>query len=510
MKPMTPTLPELLRGWLPAQRWYPAKGAPVSLRRVGGIHLHDPDGAVGLEVHLVAVDSGERVDVINVPLSYRSAPLDGAEAGLVGETEYTVDGSAAPRWVYDGAYDPVFVTAWLEMMRGGSTTADGRATGHAVEPFAGSAPRSTPASMQVLTGEQSNTSVIIDDGELPSIVKFFRVLGPGPNPDVEVGAGLTSAGCTQVPATYGWVSGYWHDPAGEFVDGRPSGALVEGQLSVLREFIDGSEDAWRQACRAALNGDDYTGQAFGLGRATAGVHLSLSMAFGTRTATEAERSLFIESIVDRIDWAWAEAGPAVGEGYAALLQGHIDALRNEQQLPDLQRIHGDYHLGQVLYAPHRGWAVLDFEGEPLRTAAERSQADVPLRDVVGMLRSFDYVAGVVMHGDSGAASGGGHDDGRRQRAEQARHWAAACSRAFIDGYQQETGRKLETNSPLFVALWLDKALYEVVYERRNRPDWLPVPVAGVRKALDDRSSGAGSSTAGSSTDGRPSEGDREL
>lgn len=500
MNPMTPTLPELLRGWLPAQRWYPAKGTPVSLRRVGGIHLHDPDGEVGLEMHLVAVDSGERVDVVSVPLSYRSAPLEGAEAGLVGETEHTVDGAVAPRWVYDGAHDPVFVAAWLELMRSESTTTDGRATGHAVEPFSGRVPRS-PVRTKVLTGEQSNTSVIVYDEELPSIVKFFRVLSAGPNPDVEVGAGLTSAGCTVVPATYGWISGYWHDPVGEFVNGHPSGALVEGHLSVLREFIDDSEDAWRQACRAALNGEDYTASAFYLGRATAQVHVNLSKVFGARNASEAERAQFIEGIVGRIEWAWAEAAPSIGEEYAEPLQRQIEAVRREQQLPDVQRIHGDYHLGQVLYSPHRGWAVLDFEGEPLRTAAERSRADVPLRDVVGMLRSFDYVAGVVMQGDRGAAPGGGHDDGRQQRAEQARRWATACSRAFIDGYQQETGRELPTKSPLFVALWLDKALYEVVYERRNRPDWIPVPVAGVRKALDDRSTVDGNSTDGDAPDG---------
>ncbi|GAB3272782.1 phosphotransferase [Arthrobacter pigmenti] len=496
MTAMTPTLPELLRRWLPAQRWYPARGTPVSLRRVGGIRMQDPDGVVGLEVHLIAVDSGERVDVISVPLSYRSAPLEGADAGLVGEAEHTVSGTAAPRWIYDGTHDPVFVTAWLELMRSQTSTSDHRATGHSVEPFAGRPPRTVPVKSKVLTGEQSNTSVIVDDDELPSIVKFFRVLSAGPNPDVEVGAGLTSAGCSEVPATYGWVAGSWHDPVGEFVDGHPSGALVEGQLSVLREFIGGSEDAWRQACRAALDGVDYTAQAFDLGRATARIHLNLGKVFGTRTASDAERAQFIEGVAGRIEWAWAEAGPAVGEEYADPLQQQLRALRDQQQLPDVQRIHGDYHLGQVLYAPDRGWAVLDFEGEPLRTAAERSRADVPLRDVVGMLRSFDYVSGVVMHGDSGPASGGGYDDGRGERAAGARDWTAACSRAFIDGYQQETGSKLETNSPLFTALWLDKALYEVVYELRNRPDWLSVPVDGVRKALAGQASGVGNSPDG--------------
>lgn len=487
MNQLQPPLPELLRSWLPAQRWYPAKGAAVSLRRVGGVRLQDPAGEVGLEVHLIAVDSGERVDVINVPLSFRSAPLEGGDSGLIGEAEQTDDDDSAHtsgrRWIYDGAHDPVFIAAWLELMRSEATTGDGRASGHAIAQFAQHPPVTGPADSKVLTGEQSNTSAVIQDETMPSIVKFFRVLSAGANPDVEVGAGLTSAGCREVPATYGWVAGRWHDPIGEFVNGEPSGTLVEGQLSVLREFIGGSQDAWRQACRAALDGEDYTAHAEGLGRATAQVHLSLGRAFGTRSATAEERSQFIEGIVARIGWAWREAGSAVGD-YGGQLDRQIDALRRLESLPSLQRIHGDYHLGQVLYSEGRGWIILDFEGEPLRTAAERSLADVPLRDVVGMLRSFEYVAGVVMHGDSGP--GDGSDDGRQERATAARQWSMDCSRAFIAGYQQETGEPLDTTSPLFVALWLDKALYEVVYELRNRPDWLSVPVTGVREALGVR------------------------
>ncbi|WP_051441996.1 maltokinase N-terminal cap-like domain-containing protein [Arthrobacter sp. H14] len=498
MNQLQPPLPELLRSWLPGQRWYPAKGVPVSLRRVGGIRLQDPAGEVGLEVHLIAVDSGERVDVINVPLSYRSAPLEGAENGLVGEAVHSrgddgdggsygsasePGGGSGRRWIYDGAHDPVFVAAWLELMRTRSTTSDGRASGDGVPQFTNHTPQAGPAKSKVLTGEQSNTSAVIQDDTMPSIVKFFRVLSAGVNPDVEVGAGLTAAGCEEVPATYGWVAGRWHDPVGEFVNGEPSGALVEGQLSVLREFIGGSQDAWRLACRAALNGEDYTEQAEGLGRATAQVHLSLGKAFGTRAASPDERNQFVEGIIGRISWAWREAGSAVGP-YDEQLNRQIDALRALESLPPLQRIHGDYHLGQVLHSERRGWVILDFEGEPLRTAAERSLADVPLRDVVGMLRSFEYVAGVVMHGDSGA--GDGRDDGRQERAAGARQWSIDCSRAFIAGYQQETGEPLDTTSPLFVALWLDKALYEVVYELRNRPDWLSVPVSGVREALGDR------------------------
>jgi predicted trehalose synthase len=135
-----------------------------------------------------------------------------------------------------------------------------------------------------------------------------------------------------------------------------------------------------------------------------------------------------------------------------------------------QRIHGDYHLGQVLRVPDRGWVLLDFEGEPLRPLAERSLPDQPLRDVAGMLRSFDYAAGSWEQSHPGRS---------------AREWAARAQRAFLDGYATESGRDPRGDSALLTAFQLDKALYEVVYEARNRPTWLTIPTAAVARLLDD-------------------------
>jgi maltokinase len=129
--------------------------------------------------------------------------------------------------------------------------------------------------------------------------------------------------------------------------------------------------------------------------------------------------------------------------------------------PPFQRIHGDYHLGQVLLVPERGWVLLDFEGEPLRPMAERNEPDVPLRDVAGMLRSFDYVAGTLVQ------QGGD--------ADRAHGWAADARAAFLEGYEAELGTPLDAHRPLLDAFELDKALYECVYEARNRPTWLPIP-----------------------------------
>jgi maltokinase len=120
--------------------------------------------------------------------------------------------------------------------------------------------------------------------------------------------------------------------------------------------------------------------------------------------------------------------------------------------------------------PDRGWVLLDFEGEPLRPLAERSLPDQPLRDVAGMLRSFDYAAGSWEQSHPGAS---------------AREWAVDAQRAFLDGYAAESGRDPRADSALLTAFQLDKALYEVVYEARNRPTWLTIPTAAVARLLDD-------------------------
>lgn len=153
--------------------------------------------------------------------------------------------------------------------------------------------------------------------------------------------------------------------------------------------------------------------------------------------------------------------PAVADRAPAVEAVYRTAL--ERPWPRLQRIHGDLHLGQVLAVPHGGWRIVDFEGEPLRPMAERAIPDLPPRDVAGMLRSFDYAGAVA----------GGPDAGS---------WAKACQAAFVDAYAGADG-SVELDPVLLQALVLDKAVYESIYEARNRPDWLPVPLAGIDAAL---------------------------
>ena len=163
--------------------------------------------------------------------------------------------------------------------------------------------------------------------------------------------------------------------------------------------------------------------------------------------------------------------PALAE-YDQMVRQSITAV-SSVSWPALQRIHGDFHLGQVLDAPGRGWVMVDFEGEPLKPLAERTQPDLALRDVAGMLRSFDYVAGSWEQDHPGRS---------------AASWACRARTAFLEGYTSSTGRDPRADTVLLEALELDKALYEVVYEARNRPTWLSIPITAIARLFAERRS----------------------
>ena len=212
---IVPTKTEMVTEWMPHQRWYHGKGHVPQLRRVGGFRFEDPEGEVGCETLLLADEAVAPAVVYQVPLTYRSAPLEGAEHALLGTMEHSVLGT---RWVYDGPHDPVYVGQLMATILGGGASdeaqasvgsnalATGSSTGHAD----GSVSSST-----VLSGEQSNTSVICrmtapDGGPAePVIVKVFRTLQDGDNPDVVVQSALTEEGSDRVPMAIGHLSGAW-------------------------------------------------------------------------------------------------------------------------------------------------------------------------------------------------------------------------------------------------------------------------------------------------------------
>jgi predicted trehalose synthase len=239
--------------------------------------------------------------------------------------------------------------------------------------------------------------------------------------------------------------------------------VARGHLAFAQEFLPGVEDAWRVALASVASGADFSEPARSLGQATAQVHATLAQAMGTRDATDEDVVALTRSMRARHASALSEV-PALA-AYDSMIRTSIEQV-SAARWPALQQIHGDYHLGQVLDVPDRGWVLVDFEGEPLRPLADRGQPDLALRDVAGMLRSFDYVAGSWEQTHPGRSAG---------------PWADRARTAFLDGYTGNAGRDPRQDAALLYALELDKALYEVVYEARNRPTWLSIPTAAIAR-----------------------------
>ncbi len=212
---------------------------------------------------------------------------------------------------------------------------------------------------------------------------MFRTLQAGENPDVVVQGALAEAGSKRVPGMVGSISADWPPVA----EGDP---VAHGHLAFAQEFFPGTEDAWRVALRAVGEGTDFTAPARELGAATAEVHALLAQALPTEPVSPEAVAQMVSGMRRRYAAAASEV-PAIAAYDHEIASVFSRAVAADW--PVLQRIHGDYHLGQVLQVPDRGWVLLDFEGEPLRPLAERTRPDLAVRDIAGMLRSFDYAAG---------------------------------------------------------------------------------------------------------------------
>jgi maltokinase len=304
--------------------------------------------------------------------------------------------------------------------------------------------RATP-----LRGEQTNTSIVVglaDGAEL--VVKLFRTVQHGENPDVELQQVLSDAGADFVPRFAGALETSWTDP---------DGATGRGHLAIAQEFVRGATDGWVLATRAASADEDFAEHARTLGATTARMHEVLAARMPT--AAPSADAIAAQSALwrSRLDEAGA-AVPAIEADRAAIEAAYSAA--QGARWPALQRIHGDLHLGQLLHREER-WVVLDFEGEPLRSLAERVAPEPALRDVAGMLRSLDYAS----------AADGGH----------AAAWGEAARAAYLDGYREAAGAEALEPAELLRAFELDKAVYEALYEARHRPDWIGIPTAAIAR-----------------------------
>lgn len=429
---------ECLTEWMTRQRWYAGKGRLPQLVEVSRFEWNSDDPDARIHVLLMRDTANTPPSLYHVPIVLRSTIPRGAGPTFIGRDD---NGD----YLFDGAYDPAYTRALL-----------GRLGVH----------RSDLAS-RVHGGEQSNTSIIFDAGsEAPLVAKIFRLVHAGENPDVVLQTALTSAGNRSVPRMLGSVSATWVDPhASDTHSDEPS----TGHLAFAQEFVPGVRDGWPLALEAAAAGLSFASDAESLGRVTAEVHTALAACMPTREPTLGDIVGFVAGWHQRLAVATTdvpqlrELRPAIEEVY--------DAAR-ETPWPALQRIHGDYHLGQVLRRPSGQWLLVDFEGEPLRPLTERTRVDSPLRDVAGMLRSFDYAVGSLRNAATPTAE---NPDREAAQAE----WARAARSSFLDGYIAQSGTDLRTHRALLDAFELDKAVYEAMYEARNRPTWLPIPLAAV-------------------------------
>ena len=456
-------LAPLLALWLPAQRWFAGKGRPFTVSGVTALGTLT-ERPWRSDVWLVAVRYGDdgTTETYQVPLVRRPEPADQVSHVLVGDTPDPDYGGRS--WWYDALHDKEVTGAWLAGIVAGRR--DG-ALSFVPGPQAAGLP--LDATSLVNTGEQSNTSLIFDDA---AILKVFRRVYAGFNPDIEVHQALGSLddGDRHVARLLGHVTGDL--PTGEHAD-----------LAMLQEFFRTAADGWELAkisvrdlyAEADLHADevggDFAGEAHRLGAATAEVHADLARALPTGLLQPADLVERAGAMGRRLDAAL----PTVPEleAYAPGLRAAFAALGAHPTPVPVQRVHGDYHLGQVLRTSHR-WVVLDFEGEPAKPLSERTGLDSPVRDLAGMLRSFDYAARHLLADHP-------YEPHLAYRADE---WAQRNRDAFLDGYVDSGGPDPRADAVLLRAYEADKAVYEAVYEARNRPRWLPIPLSSLARLTE--------------------------
>jgi maltokinase len=441
--------------WLPTQRWFAGKDRDVTAvhpRSWTTITDGDP-----LLIHLVVeVEQGDRREPYQLLVGSRQAQVpDVASSASIGlESGLTC---------YEASGDADLTAALLDLIAQEATIGD---LSFAMEPGA-----EVTAGLRAhpITTEQSNTSLVFGS---QYILKLFRKLSPGVNKDLLLHRALREVGCEHIADPLGSITGV--------LDGEPT------TIGMLQRFMPDAADGWVMATTSVRDlmadpsmapeelGGDFAGEAYRLGQAVARVHADLRAALGTEPADRDNLDAAVDAMTERLDRVAAEVPELVPH-----VPGLRDAFEQVRSIPvpvEMQYVHGDLHLGQVLRTLG-GWLLLDFEGEPAASAAERSKLRSALRDVAGMLRSFDYAAQQLLVGQP--------ED--PVLTQQAMAWARRNRDAFCDGYAKIAGSDPRDSAALLRALELDKAVYEVFYEHANRPDWLTVPLASIERIMTEGS-----------------------
>lgn len=489
-----------LEQFLRERRWFGAKGRRATSVAVADVVPVEHEGHRAA-VARVEVGFGDETQVYQLPLATCGAEDGERSPNAILARVATPRGAGL---LYDAAEDEHFRAAIAAGFARGRTF-QGETARWIVEPIAGgqSAGIDVDTPSRISAGEQSNTSIVYGDG---AILKLFRRLEEGENPDVEIGRFLTTrTRFRNIPALLGTIA---------FED-RGGRRMVAG---MLQRYVAGSTDAWRDTLtrargwfESAHEGENaYARDAESLGDATRRMHDALASdpdepdfaprpATGedvTRWAAATRRSIenAIALLADRLtalpEEVAADAGAiverrssftdTVAEQAAALAHDAGEKIRH----------HGDYHLGQVLRAPDGAFMIIDFEGEPARPLAERRERASALRDVAGMLRSFAYAAATLATEQRSRGSDATDLDARAAR------WEQEVRAAFLRGYMREPlpgylPAAREHVDALLSLFETEKVFYELAYELNNRPDWAWIPIQGIGRLLSAHATHSG-------------------
>ena len=447
-----------LNAWIVAQRWFASKTRQVDhIAIASAVPLRTESPLLALCLVEARFPAGTH-ETYQVPLGFRPVGEGWSDRAILEADGWTV---------YDALADPAHGRELLHRMRANTEVqVDQDEFAFRWAQSAGAGLGGT-VDVRPVGVEQSNSSVVFGE-EL--ILKAFRRVEPGINPELELLRFLSARGFPHIAPLAGWYE----------VEGR----LIDATLGILQEYLAGARDGWELTLdELASDPEAMLERLRALGAVVGELHSALGSEHADPAFSPDEPSIEALSIVtanvdeqiERVFLDLPEDSDAVAplQGRGQDVRERLHMLSHVNAGGRVIRTHGDLHLGQTMLSD-RGWVILDFEGEPARPLPERRLKRSPLRDVAGMLRSFSYAtAGARLLRDT----------------EPPADWEQRARERFLDGYHGAVDHTLlppgqQAIEQLLAVFELEKAVYELRYELNNRPDWVSIPVAGILRLLE--------------------------